>query len=56
MICSQQRCEVGHQRAIKMLVDADQCRMLGVGTDSVEAHGMGRAPFALSCTRPTRLT
>ena len=56
MICSQQRCELGSRRVIEMLVDADQCRMLGVGTDSVEAHGMGRAPYALSCTCPTRLT
>ena len=56
MICSQQRCEVGRRRAIKMLVDADQCGMLGAGTGCEEARGMGRAPYALSCTYPTRLT
>ena len=56
MICSQRRCELGRRRAIEMLVDADQCGMLGAGTGCEEARGMGRAPYALSCTYPTRLT
>ena len=56
MICSQQRCELGRRRVIEMLVDADQCGMLGAGTGCEEARGMGRAPYALSCTYPTRLT
>ena len=53
MICSQQRCELGSRRVIEMLVDADHCGMLGVGTDSVEAHGMGRAPYVVSCAHST---
>ena len=48
MICSQQRCELGRRRVIEMLVDA--------GTGCEEARGMGRAPYALSCTYPTRMT
>ena len=56
MICSQQRCELGRRRVIEMLVDAGQCRMLGAGTWCEEARGMGWAPYALSCTYPTRMT
>jgi len=56
MICSQRRCELGRRRVIEMLVDADQCGMLGAGTGCEEARGMGRAPYTLSCTYPTRLT
>ena len=56
MICSQQRCEVERRRVIEMLVDADHCGMLGAGTGCEEARGMGRAPYALSCTYRTRLT
>ena len=56
MICSQQRCEVERRRVIEMLVDAGQCGMPGAGTGCEEARGMGRAPYALSCTYPTRMT
>ena len=56
MISSQQRCELGRRHVIEMLVDADQCGMLGAETGCEEVLGMGRAPYALSCTYPTRLT
>ena len=56
MICSQQRYELGRRRVIEMPVDADQCGMLGAGTWCEEARGMGRAPYALGCAYPTRLT
>jgi len=56
MICSQQRRELGRRRVIEMPVDADHCGMLGAGTGSKRARSMGRAPYALSCTYPTRLT